>query len=76
MDYNGNPAGHNHLDHGGAVELARRLRKYWLNRGYNITTRAESVQASERALIYGVRSNLVDGLPPEESKVLAIDEAA
>ena len=76
MDGNGNPNGYNHSDHGGAVALARRLREYWLNRGYNVETTVASMQADQHSMIYAVRSNLIRGLPPGESKVLALAEAA
>jgi hypothetical protein len=67
-DGNGNPLGHNHLSHAGAVELARRLRRYWLDLGFNIRTDVETLPG-KHAQFYGVRSNLVNGLPPADSKV-------
>jgi hypothetical protein len=67
---NGNPKGFNHSDQNGAAILAGRLRAYWLDRGYNVRTTIEPIRArSERAPVFQVRSNLVGGLPPADSKI-------
>jgi len=76
MEPNGNPKNYEHSSHAGAVELARRIRAYWLDRGYAIKTRVESLETDKHSTVYVVRSDLVTGLPPKESKVLAMDEAA
>jgi hypothetical protein len=73
---NGNPRELEHSDHAGAVELARRLGKFWLDRGFNISTTIVPIQVNERTTVHCVRSNLVNGLPPPESRVLVVKEAA
>jgi hypothetical protein len=65
-----------HLSHSSALEIARRLRRYWLDRGYNISTKVEAVQARGRQDVWVVRSNLVGGHPPAHTKIEAVDEAA
>ena len=76
MEFNANPLGLEHSDHGGAVELARRLRQHWLSRGFIIKTDIKTIELSKRSTIYCVRSNLQHGLPPKESRILAVSEAA
>jgi hypothetical protein len=56
------------MSHDGAVQLARRLRLHWLDRGFNIKTTIETITLGQR-MIYGVRSNLVRGMPPADTKI-------
>jgi hypothetical protein len=52
----------------GAGEIARRIERWWLDRGYRIETRVIRIavpnEAESRHPVHGVRSNLVNGLPP------------
>lgn len=52
--------------HAGAQELARRITAYWRKKGYTsvLTSVEYRVKGSSDGEIYGVRSNLVDGMPP------------
>jgi hypothetical protein len=78
MEFNANPRNLDHMSHPGAAELARRLRKYWLDRGFNIRTRIEVIEhGTKDAAFFCVRSDLNGrGFPPAGSKVLAVEEAA
>ena len=51
----------------GAAELGRRIRAFWADAGFDITI--EVVQSGGRhdAPIFGVRSNLRNALPPQET---------
>jgi hypothetical protein len=73
-DKNGNPNNYDHCLHGGAERLAARLRAFWLGRGYNLRTWVKPLQVSEVTTIYCVRSELIDGLPPAESRVTVTKE--
>ena len=50
----------------GAHELARRIEAYWRKGGYTsvVTFVERKIKSTTGGEIYGVRSNLVDGLPP------------
>ena len=56
------------LSFAGACNLADALRKYWKRRGYDVEVRLEAVGRYEAhgksRGYYGVRSNMVGGLPP------------
>jgi hypothetical protein len=65
-----------HLSHGGAIELAKRLRAHWLSRSFDISTKVESVPSRGRQDVWVVRSNLVSGHPPADTKIEVVDEAA
>lgn len=62
-----------------AETLARKVSRYWRRLGYeNVRAWAEPVHAKEHSagklndvLIYQVRSNLVNGLPPRVDLALA-----
>jgi hypothetical protein len=49
-----------------ATELVARLKAHWLARGYEIATYVtiERVSDDKDSTFYGVRSNLIGGLPP------------
>jgi hypothetical protein len=54
-----------------AEALGKRIEQHWRDRGHlEVKARAEKValspnDASERAQAYGVRSNLIRGMPPQ-----------
>lgn len=52
----------------GAEDLALAIQEHWAARGHKVTTRVIAVITSEQATrsIYGVRSSLIDGLPPDD----------
>ncbi len=56
----------NHTCKTGAEALARRLRAHWKKLGHTVEFRTELFGDPEdpEAALYGVRSNLVNGLPP------------
>jgi len=58
----------------GAALLAERVRRYWLKRGYLVEVWTDSPDGSRafRGPACGVRSNLVNGLPPAGSKVQGV----
>jgi hypothetical protein len=64
-----NPRPRDTLGQRGAMELARRLEKYWHDRGY-LAARFWAELVDDRVAkvgtyeIYRVRCNLVNGLPP------------
>jgi hypothetical protein len=57
----------------GAEKLKATILRYWLDRGY-VNVRAETYQISSG--IWGVRSNLVNGLPPKRLRKARIRLAA
>jgi hypothetical protein len=65
-----------YLDNAGAHLLAERIKEYWRVRGYlNVTTWVVTPKnlgleegADPRVSTFGVRSNLVGGLPPGSGK--------
>jgi hypothetical protein len=48
----------------GAAHLAARLREYWWKRGLSADVRIEQTTTRGGGLLFCVRSNLVNGLPP------------
>ncbi len=58
--------GHNHMSKTGAEALARELRAHWKKLGHVVEVRTELFgdPENQEAALYGVRSNLVNGLPP------------
>ncbi len=59
--------GPDHLKHANAEKLAQRLTEYWAKLGYNDVTTTTIVEVAAKTpdrVVYGVRSNLIDGLPP------------
>jgi hypothetical protein len=50
----------------GADKLKATILRYWLDRGF-VNVRAERYEVSEG--IWGIRSNLVNGLPPRQGRV-------
>lgn len=60
----GNPSQPNGLSQAGAEALAARIKEYWVTQGYpKVETRIEKAQIGPH-LIFGVRSNMVGGVPP------------
>lgn len=68
----------NHSSFDGATKLAERLRAYWLDHGRDFRSRVVAMSAplsggqSARRL-YGLRSNAVNGTPPELGSPEAAD---
>lgn len=54
----------------GAVEIARRIETYWQERGYLVETSIEAADALNFASVFGVRSDLVNGLPKRKLAAL------
>jgi hypothetical protein len=52
-----------YFSNAGASALAETITTYWHSRGYP-WVEAERFPIAERPSMWGVRSNLVDGLPP------------
>lgn len=49
----------------GNQELARRIRAYWYDRGHaNVEVDVVLVARMQGEPLYGIKSNLVDGMPP------------
>jgi hypothetical protein len=53
----------------GAQLLAARIERYWRKRGYNVQTRIVHEGEISNSSVYGVRTNLVNGHPHEQTKV-------
>lgn len=51
--------------HSGATKTAAKIRNYWFERGYVVKTVVIpcGYHAAAREVVYGVRSNLVNGWP-------------
>jgi hypothetical protein len=70
------------LTQAGAESLAYRLRQFWRDKGYAITTRVEArapkpTDGAKAFAFFQVRSNLVNGLPPEDCRIVPpVKEAA
>lgn len=58
------------LSESGSIKLADYIREYWSSRGYKVDVRIDYASAKDHR-IYCVRSNLVNGAPPDfkEKKV-------
>lgn len=59
-----------------AEEMARNILEYWQRIGYDITAWVEESQMraagrSEVAMVYSVRTNLVNGLPVQKQRMAA-----
>jgi hypothetical protein len=69
VNLSNNETEYEHSNRAGAMALARRLEKYWQDRGYTtarfwaepIAERFDKIGSHE---VYRVNCNLVDGLPP------------
>lgn len=57
----------NHLDREGAIRLRRRLTHYWHSRGFTDVQFSIVPTNYRRFALYGIRSNLVNGLPPRRT---------
>lgn len=55
-----------YLHRGGAAQLADRIVKFWQKRGHDVGARIELASDWARGPIYGVRSDLVRGLPADQ----------
>lgn len=55
------------LDRAGAQAIAASINDYWRARGH-LTVRAEPYELPDFRRVYGVRSNLVGGLPPRPQR--------
>ncbi len=51
----------------GAARLALDLQKYWSDRGYYVTTYLEQFAVVNRVPLFGVRSDMINGLPKDWS---------
>jgi hypothetical protein len=49
----------------GASHLADKIRNYWKQRGHKVRVWVADREQDRSQPIYGVRSNLVGGLPPK-----------
>jgi hypothetical protein len=47
----------------GAANLARRLKAYWTDAGFDITVEVIHAGGPRESPVYGIRSNLIGGLP-------------
>ena len=60
-----------HISEDGAQKLARRIREYWADRGLKVTTSVAPIWVGAagdgKGAVYGIRSNMVDGVPPRVS---------
>ena len=54
-----------YLSQGGAMDLADKLTKDWFTRGYLVKFWTEVMRESDGSYLYSVRSNLVNGQPPQ-----------
>jgi hypothetical protein len=48
----------------GAYEQAELIRRYWMGKGRYVTVAVEQRSKHAREGLFGIRSNLVNGLPP------------
>lgn len=53
-----------------AQSHARAIKDFWAAQGVSITARVVPVATSNGGLVYGVKTNLVNGLPPKGAKVV------
>lgn len=56
-----------------AAELARRIEAYWRERGYDVVCEITPIGFNRdlRMSRVDIRSNLVDGRPPESARIIA-----
>ncbi len=47
----------------GALTLAGKIRRYWQARGFDVEPFVEEFKVTDRGTVYGVRSDMVAGLP-------------
>jgi hypothetical protein len=52
----------------GAAELGRRIVQFWANAGFDITVEVVHSGGPRQSPIFGVRSNLRNALPPQETR--------
>jgi hypothetical protein len=57
-----------HLSLAAANKLASRIKDHWFGRGQLVEVTVEEVGTVEKRLIYGVRSNMIGGLPRTPKK--------
>jgi hypothetical protein len=54
-----------HCDNAGAHALAARIKHFWHKKGHAVAVRVEHESGSKCGPIWVVRSNMLDGMPPE-----------
>ena len=55
---------HDFMTEAGATTLARRIRLYWMRKGYEVEVRiVDSHVGDTKGKVWGVRSDLVNGMP-------------
>ena len=52
----------------GAAELGRRIRAFWADAGFDITVEVVHSGGPRQSPIFGIRSNLRNALPPQETR--------
>lgn len=58
----------------GAEKLARRIQQYWAERGYDVDAHAAVVAYVEGMPQYGIRSDMIGGMP--QRRIVPLAEAA
>ncbi len=54
----------------GAQHLANEINQFWFDKGHrNVKAEAYIIDSKAAKIEYGVRSNLVNGLPPEAAEL-------
>jgi hypothetical protein len=57
-----------HLKEAAAYEMARNIYQYWSSKGYHIEARVYKIRGGKEGhSAYGVRTNLINGLPPDHA---------